>query len=264
MFWDARGAMLSSFFPDSGWFSWPVAVFAACAALAGWWCAGFAWRCCRLLRVWQTGVPVFAAMDPGAAVLAALCGPAAKEPCIGGGPPPAQALFISAISAASAFALASRYGISLIGAASALAVLVLLALAVIDAHTGILPDALTLPLLWLGLALAWAGSAIGLHDAVAGAILGYGLLYVLFLGFKAWRGREGMGYGDFKLAAALGAWVGPLPLAYILLAASLLGTVYALLRWKAQGLSAGYPFGPFLAAAGILVLARFTELHLGF
>lgn len=257
--------MLSSFFPDSGWFAWPWAAFAACAALAGWWCAGFAWRCSRLLLVaGQAGLPCFAAMDPGAAVRAALWGRSAKQPSLQGGPPLALALFISAISAASAFALASRYGISLAGAASALAVLVLLALAVIDAYTGLLPDVLSLTLLWLGLALAWTGSAIGLHDAVAGAMLGYGLLYALFLGFKAWRGREGMGYGDFKLAAALGAWVGPLPLAYILLAASLLGTAYALWRWKARGLSGSYPFGPFLAAAGILVLARFTELHLGF
>lgn len=258
--------MFWSFFLNSGWHYWPLAAFTACTALVGWWCAGFAWRCSRLLRLpARTKVPGFAVIDPGTAMLAALCRLRVKGPSIRASRPPLrQALFFAVVSALSAVALAGRYGISLAVAASTVAVLVLLVLAVIDSQAGLLPDALTLPLLWMGLALAWAGSAISLHEAVAGAMLGYGLLYVLFLGFKVWRGREGMGHGDFKLAAALGAWVGPLSLAYILLAASLLGTAYALWRWKAWGRSASYPFGPFLAAAGILVLVRFPELHLGF
>lgn len=250
---------------NSVWLYWPLAVFTVSAALGGWWCAGFAWRCSRLLCLpVRTKAPSFAVIDPDTAVLVAICRLPAKGRCIRASRPPLrQTLFIAAVSALSAFVLAG-HGISLAGAACAVAVLVLLALAVIDIQAGLLPDALTLPLLWMGLALAWAGSGISLHAAVAGAMLGYSFLYALFFGFKIWRGREGMGYGDFKLAAALGAWVGPLPLAYILLAASLLGTVYALWRWKAGGVSASYPFGPFLAAAGILVLARFPELHLGF
>lgn len=251
-------------FVEDGW--QPVALFAVCAALGGWWCAGFSWRCGQLLRVPAQDTATDAdPMDPHAAVAAALYPSPSSGGCSSCGPPWPQTLFMACVAGISALALSGRYGgVGVVGIACVVAVLMLLALAFIDARSGLLPDALTLPLLWLGLALAWMGGAISLHEAVAGAMVGYGFLYVLFLGFRVWRGRDGMGHGDFKLAAALGAWVGPLSLAYVLLAACLLGTVYALWRRKAREQSAGYPFGPFLAAAGILVLTRFPELHLGF
>ncbi|HEU0229475.1 MAG TPA: A24 family peptidase [Burkholderiaceae bacterium] len=126
----------------------------------------------------------------------------------------------------------------------------LLALALIDARTSLLPDALTLPLLWLGLAIAWLGGPVSLDDAVAGAMVGYGLLWLLFQAFRAVRGRDGMGYGDFKLLAALGAWLGPHPALLALLAACLGGLLFACVRQKTWRPAGAYPFGPFLALAG--------------
>lgn len=126
----------------------------------------------------------------------------------------------------------------------------LLALTIIDARTSLLPDALTLPLLWLGLAIAWLGGPVSLHDAVAGAMVGYGLPWLLFQAFRAVRGREGMGYGDFKLLAALGAWLGAYPTLLTLLAACLGGLLFACVRQKTWRPTGAYPFGPFLALAG--------------
>lgn len=127
---------------------------------------------------------------------------------------------------------------------------ILLALAVIDARTSLLPDALTLPLLWLGLAIAWLGGPVPLRDAVAGAMAGYGFPWLLFQAFRLASGREGMGYGDFKLLAALGAWLGPYPALLTLLAACLLGLAFACMRQKTWRPAGAYPFGPFLALAG--------------
>lgn len=138
--------------------------------------------------------------------------------------------------------------------ASAIAATTLLLLALIDARTRLLPDALTLPLMWAGLALAWSGHGIVLHDAVAGAMLGYGFLWSLFWAFKCLSGREGMGYGDFKLLAALGAWLGWYPLAMVLLASCVGSVVFAMLHQRTLFPGGGYPFGPFLAAAGAAAL----------
>lgn len=147
--------------------------------------------------------------------------------------------------------------------AVALAGTMLLILAHIDARCGLLPDALTLPLLWLGLATAWAGwGAVSLHDALAGAMGGYAVLWVLAWCFRVWRKAEGMGYGDLKLLAALGAWVGWQVLPWLLLAACLAGIAFAMWqqrRWLPTG---AYPFGPFLAAAGAGVFMVTTGVHL--
>src|SRR5690606_32770961 len=89
------------------------------------------------------------------------------------------------------------------------AAFMLMLLAHIDIRTRLLPDALTLPLLWLGLGAAWLGwGRVPLYDAVAGVMAGYGVLWLLLQGFRLLRGIEGMGYGDLKLVAALGAWLG--------------------------------------------------------
>lgn len=129
----------------------------------------------------------------------------------------------------------------------------LLALALIDWDTTLLPDDLTLPLLWAGLlaaALQWTTTP--LLDAVLGAAAGYVSLWAVYWGFKLATGKEGMGYGDFKLFAALGAWFGWQALVPLILLASVVGAVVGVGMKFSSGLREGgyIPFGPFLAGAG--------------
>jgi leader peptidase (prepilin peptidase)/N-methyltransferase len=154
------------------------------------------------------------------------------------------------------------FTVRFLGVAAACCMLV--ALALIDARTGLLPDALTLPLLWLGLLLAWAGQGVPLHDAVAGAAVGYGGLWALFWVFKWRRGYEGMGYGDFKLLAALGGWFGVAALAWILLSACATAIVFAMMHQRTYRPTGGYPFGPFLALGAIGAFALASAVHLRF
>lgn len=139
--------------------------------------------------------------------------------------------------------------------AAALATLVgwwLLLLALIDAAHGRLPDVLTLPLLLLGLAVAAAAPLPGLPSLLAsglGAALGFGLLYLVDRLYAAWRGRAGLGLGDAKLLAALGAWLGAESLAPLILAAALAGLGWALATGRRRAADA-IAFGPFLALAG--------------
>ena len=132
----------------------------------------------------------------------------------------------------------------------------LLALAVIDLRTQLLPDDLTLPLLWLGLLLALHPVFASLHDAVLGAVAGYLTLWSVYWLFKLVTGKEGMGYGDFKLLAALGAWLGWQALPSIILLSSVVGalTGIGLIVLRGRGRQVPMPFGPFLAAAGWLTL----------
>lgn len=153
------------------------------------------------------------------------------------------------------------HGDTLYFLALATASAMLLMLALIDARTRLLPDALTLPLLWLGIALAWLGHGLDLQDAIAGAMVGYGFLWLLFWLFKALSGREGMGYGDFKLLAALGAWLGWRPLPSLLFVACVLGVLFAMGRQRTFAPTGSYPFGPFLAAAGIAALMTGSDVH---
>ena len=132
----------------------------------------------------------------------------------------------------------------------------LLALSAIDIETRLLPDSMTVPLLWLGLAFNLAGGFAPLRDSVIGAIVGYLLLWVVYHGFRLVTGREGMGYGDFKLLAALGAWLGWTALPAVVLLASLAGatTGLALVAYGRAARGTPLPFGPYLAAAALLVL----------
>lgn len=139
---------------------------------------------------------------------------------------------------------------SLLPAARFVACAVLLVLAVIDIRCGLLPDALTLPLLWAGLLLSWAGFGVALHDAVAAAAAGYAFLRGTDTLFQWWRGYPGMGGGDMKLLAALGAWLGWEWLPQGLLAACLVGILFAVLRRGGGGRHRPLAFGPFLAFAG--------------
>jgi leader peptidase (prepilin peptidase) / N-methyltransferase len=138
------------------------------------------------------------------------------------------------------------------------AVAVLVALSAIDWDTTVLPDALTLPLLWAGLVLAALGWLPGLTlgSSLAGAVVGYLSLWSVYWAFKLATGKEGMGYGDFKLLAALGAWLGAAAILPIVLFASVLGAVVGIGLKLGGGLREGrfVPFGPFLAGGGIAVL----------
>jgi leader peptidase (prepilin peptidase)/N-methyltransferase len=134
----------------------------------------------------------------------------------------------------------------------------LLVLALIDWDTTLLPDDITLPLLWAGLiASAWQLTGTNLHSALWGAVAGYLLLWSIYWLFKLVTGKEGMGYGDFKLLAALGAWLGWQALIPLILMASILGAVVGIAMKLSTGLRPGgyVPFGPFLAIAGMTSLA---------
>ena len=150
-----------------------------------------------------------------------------------------------------------RWGITPTGAAWCLFCAVIVALAGIDWDTTLLPDDLTLPLLWAGLlasALQWTD--VPLFSAVMGAAAGYLSLWSVYWGFKLATGKEGMGYGDFKLFAALGAWFGWQALVPIILMASVIGAIVGIAMKLTSGLREGgyVPFGPFLAGAGLTAL----------
>lgn len=128
----------------------------------------------------------------------------------------------------------------------------LIALTMIDADTQLLPDDITLPLLWLGLIVNSFGLFTSLESAVWGAIAGYMVLWSIYWLFKLLTGKEGMGYGDFKLLAALGAWLGWPYLPQIIILSSLVGALVgvALIIIKKRGKEIPIPFGPYLATAG--------------
>lgn len=133
---------------------------------------------------------------------------------------------------------------------------VLVALTGIDLDTQLLPDQLTLPLLWLGLLLNVGGLFVRLPDAVIGAAAGYLVLWSVYWLFKLATGREGMGYGDFKLLGALGAWFGWQALPVLLLVSAVVGSVIgiAILVVQKKGRQTAIAFGPYLALAGLIVL----------
>ena len=152
--------------------------------------------------------------------------------------------------------IAWQFGVSW----EALAMLVLtwglLSMSLIDADHQILPDVIVLPLLWLGLILNSFGFFTSLSDALWGAVIGYMSLWSIFWLFKLITGKEGMGYGDFKLLALIGAWGGWQVLPLTILLSSVLGAVIGIiiLRLQRNGYNKPIPFGPYLAAAGWLAL----------
>ncbi|WP_309045403.1 prepilin peptidase [Marinobacter sediminicola] len=132
----------------------------------------------------------------------------------------------------------------------------LIALTVIDFDTQLLPDSITLPLLWLGLMLSYFGYLGDFNSAFLGAVVGYLSLWSVYWLFKLATGKEGMGHGDFKLLAALGAWLGWELLPVVILLSSAVGAVVgiSLMVFKKHGREVPIPFGPYLAAAGLLCL----------
>jgi len=162
--------------------------------------------------------------------------------------------------------VAGHFGASLQTIGALLLLWSLIALAAIDFDTQLLPDSITLPLLWLGLAFNLAGTFTSLPSAVIGAMVGYLSLWSVFWLFKLVTGKEGMGYGDFKLLAALGAWLGWQMLPAIILLSSIVGAAVgiALIIFARHGRNIPIPFGPYLAAAGIIALLWGKQLTYGY
>jgi leader peptidase (prepilin peptidase)/N-methyltransferase len=148
------------------------------------------------------------------------------------------------------------FGSGGVGLATLLFAYLLVAMTFIDYDTQLLPDDLTYPLLWAGLLLNLNGTFVPLHEAVIGAAAGYLALWAVYWLFKLATGKEGMGYGDFKLLAALGAWLGWKMLPTIILLSSVVGAVVgiSLIVFAKRGRDKPIPFGPYLAAAGMIAL----------
>lgn len=151
---------------------------------------------------------------------------------------------------------AYQLGFNIVGISFVLATWLLVAMTFIDLDEMLLPDSLTLSLLWLGLIIAVFRPDLSTSDAIFGAVIGYMSLFSVYWGFKLLTGKEGMGYGDFKLLAALGAWCGWQQLPIIILLSSVVGAFVGLclMAIKRQGGSYAIPFGPYLAAAGFLTV----------
>jgi len=161
-----------------------------------------------------------------------------------------------------------HFGATLQAAGALLLIWSLIALAAIDLDTQLLPDAITLPLLWLGLAFNLGSTYVDLSSSVIGAMAGYLALWSVFWLFKLATGKEGMGYGDFKLLAALGAWLGWQMLPTIILLSSVVGATVGitLIIVARHGRNVPIPFGPYLAAAGAIALfwgPQLTQRYLG-
>ena len=155
-----------------------------------------------------------------------------------------------------AVACTYRFGFNWFALAAFALCAVLVALTFIDLDTFLLPDNLTLPLLWGGLLVNLYIGLPALKEAVIGAVAGYLLLWSVYWLFKLATGKEGMGYGDFKLLAALGAWLGWMALPQVLLVASLTGVVIGggSMLLSGKGRQQPIPFGPYLAASGLVTL----------
>jgi leader peptidase (prepilin peptidase)/N-methyltransferase len=152
--------------------------------------------------------------------------------------------------------VAVHYGFGAPALLAALLTWALIALSMIDFDTTLLPDDITLPFLWLGIAANLFGTFTSLPSAVLGAMCGYLLLWSVFHVFRLLTGKEGMGYGDFKLLALLGAWCGWQLLPLVVVVSSLAGAVVGitLMLLKNVGRSHAIPFGPYLALAGWIAL----------
>ena len=163
---------------------------------------------------------------------------------------------VELVAGALAVAAVWQFGAGWKGLAACAFLWTLLALAFIDADTQLLPDDLTLPLLWGGLVANLFGLFVPLASAVVGAMAGYLVLWAVYWLFKLVRGKEGMGYGDFKLLAALGAWLGWPMLPQIVLVSSVLGAVGGILMivLKGRDKAVPLPYGPWLAGAGAVAL----------
>ena len=164
--------------------------------------------------------------------------------------------FVELLTGLSSAWIIWQFGLTVEGVALVLLTWALITLTFIDLDHHLLPDSITLPLLWLGLLINTQGVFTSLESAVYGAAAGYLILWSVYWLFKLLTGKEGMGYGDFKLLAAIGAWGGIKILPLVVLLSSVVGVILALLliafrRHQAQN---PLPFGPYLAIAGWIAL----------
>lgn len=164
--------------------------------------------------------------------------------------------FVEALSGLLSGYAAWHFGPGWTAAGAILFLWILLALTFIDFDTQLLPDSLTLPLVWIGLLFNLDGHLVDIRSAVIGAVAGYLALWSVYWLFKLATGKEGMGYGDFKLLSAIGAWLGWQQLPLTILLSSVVGAVIgiALIVVARRGREVPIPFGPYLAIAGMIAL----------
>ena len=169
---------------------------------------------------------------------------------------------VEAVTGLLSAVLVWKLGSGWLGLAGLVFTYFLIAMTLIDYDTKTLPDDLTYPLLWLGLLINLNGTIVPLRDAVIGAMAGYLVLWAVYWLFKLATGKEGMGYGDFKLLAALGAWMGWTMLPTIVILSSVVGAIVgiSLIVFARRDRNNPIPFGPYLAAAGMIALLYGTPL----
>jgi len=163
---------------------------------------------------------------------------------------------IEAMSGLAGAYAAWHFGFGLAAFAAMAFLWCMIALSFIDFDTQLLPDSITLPLVWAGLLLNLSGTFVDLASAVIGAAAGYLSLWCVYWGFRIATGKEGMGFGDFKLLAAVGAWLGWQMLPLVVLASSFVGAIagISLMLFARHGRNVPIPFGPYLAVAGAVAL----------
>lgn len=163
---------------------------------------------------------------------------------------------VEALTGALSGFIAWRYGFNWHTLAALFFVWSMIALAFIDLDTFYLPDDITLPLVWTGLLVNMGGVFVDLQSAVIGAVAGYLALWVVFWSYKLATGKDGMGYGDFKLLAAIGAWLGWKMLPVVILLSSFVGAIVgiSLIVFARHGRNVPIPFGPYLVLAGLIAL----------
>ena len=171
---------------------------------------------------------------------------------------PAQYPLVELLAGVGAAYSAWRFGLSLAALGAALFVWFTIALAFIDQQTGLLPDDLTLPLMWIGLLFNLGGAFVPVGEAVLGAAAGYLSLWLVYWAFKLATGKEGMGYGDFKMNAAVGALLGWKMLPVVILLSSVVGLMFGALQMFAAKRhwdgAFRFHFGPYIAIAGVVAL----------
>ena len=180
---------------------------------------------------------------------------------------PRTALVEAATGVMSGFA-AWHFGFGMAALGALLVIWSMVALTFIDIDTQLLPDSITLPLLWAGLLFNLEGGFTSLASAVLGAAFGYLSLWSIYWLFKIATRKEGMGYGDFKLLAAIGAWLGAAQLPLVILLSSVVGAIsgIAMIVFAKLGRSTPIPFGPYLAGGGLIALfwgREIARLYLG-
>lgn len=163
---------------------------------------------------------------------------------------------IEIITALLSIIIAMHFGVSWQTGAALLLTWSLISLTMIDFHTQLLPDNITLPLIWIGIVINMSGLFTDLQSSVIGAIAGYLILWIVYHTFRILTGKEGMGYGDFKLLAVLGAWMGWQFLPQIIILSSLVGAIIGITMMIAfkHDKNVPIPFGPYLAIAGWIAL----------